>query len=189
MAGCLPAYTLRPMQPGDADAVAMLIRAAFSALQVVPDPPMSALRVMAADVAAHLASGGGGAVADAHGQPVGCALWIEKQGGLYLSRIAVRPDWRQRGIARALVAAAEAAARRMGLPRLHLSTRLVLTDNRRLFAACGFVETAQHAHLGYAAPTFVDMEKWLHSTGASPNQAQSGPVKAVAAPAQRRTRE
>jgi GNAT superfamily N-acetyltransferase len=65
------------------------------------------------------------------------------------------------GIAKALVAAAEAAATRMRLPRVHLSTRLPLIDNRRLFAACGFVETTRHAHPGYAEPTFVDMEKRL----------------------------
>ena len=64
-------------------------------------------------------------------------------------------------IAKALVAAAEAAARAMGLPRVHLSTRLVLLDNRRLFAACGFVETTREAHPGYAEPTFVNMEKRL----------------------------
>jgi hypothetical protein len=60
-----------------------------------------------------------------------------------------------------LVDAAAAEARRRGLPRLLLSTRLVLADNRRLFARCGFVETEQHAHPGYAHPTFVDMEKTL----------------------------
>jgi hypothetical protein len=37
----------------------------------------------------------------------------------------------------------------------------VLTGNRRLFAACGFVEIARHAHPGYAAPTWVEMEKRL----------------------------
>jgi hypothetical protein len=42
-----------------------------------------------------------------------------------------------------------------------LSTRLALIDNRRLFASCGFREGEQHAHPGYAAPTFVDMEKLL----------------------------
>ena len=73
--------------------------------------------------------------------------------------------WRRRGdgrgIAKALVAAAEAAARAMGLPRIHLSTRLVLLDNRRLFAACGFVETTREAHPGYAEATLVNMEKRL----------------------------
>jgi N-acetylglutamate synthase-like GNAT family acetyltransferase len=104
---------------------------------------------------------GGGAVAEATDVVVGSALWAEQDGGLYLARLSVDPAWRGRAIARQLVAAAEAAAHAMQLPRIHLSTRLALIDNRRLFAACGFVETARQAHPGYAEPTFVDMEKWL----------------------------
>jgi hypothetical protein len=53
------------------------------------------------------------------------------------------------------------------MPRLHLGTRLVLADNRRLFASCGFVEIARHAHPGYAAPTWVEMEKRLEPAGAA----------------------
>jgi predicted N-acetyltransferase YhbS len=161
-------FVLRPLVPGDAPSAAALIRSAFAALPVVPDPPMSALRVTAADVAAHLRNGGG-AVAEADGEAVGCALWRRQDGGLYLGRIAVAPPWRGRGIARTLIAAAETAARDMRLPRLHLSTRLVLTGNRRLFAACGFVETAAHAHPGYATATFVDMEKRLAEAAAVPS--------------------
>ena len=148
------------MRPEDAAAVAALIRAAFAAQSVVTDPLPSALRVTEADVAEHLRIGGG-AVAEVAGGLAGSALWAEQDGGLYLARLAVAPAWRGRGIAKALVAAAEAAARAMGLPRIHLSTRLVLLDNRRLFAACGFVETTREAHPGYAEPTFVNMEKRL----------------------------
>ena len=109
---------------------------------------------------AHLLTGSG-AVAEADGELAGSALWVEQDCGLYLGRLAVAPAWRGRGIAKALVSAAEAAARQAGLPRIHLSTRLVLIDNRRLFASCGFVETTRHAHPGYAEPTFVNMEKRL----------------------------
>jgi ribosomal protein S18 acetylase RimI-like enzyme len=91
----------------------------------------------------------------------GSALWVEQEGGLYLSRLAVAPAFRRCGIAKALVMAAEHAARSAGLPVLRLSTRLPLLDNRRLFAACGFVETTREAHPGYAEPTFVNMEKKL----------------------------
>ena len=54
---------LRAMTLSDADAVGVLIREAFAAQAVVTDPLPSALRVTGADVAAHLARGGGGAVA------------------------------------------------------------------------------------------------------------------------------
>jgi predicted N-acetyltransferase YhbS len=153
-------FTLRSIEERDAQAVAALIRAAFASQSVATDPPPSALRVTAEDVAAHLRTGGG-AVAEAAGGLVGSALWTEQDGGLYLGRLAVASAWRGRGIAKALVAVAEAAAREMGLPRIHLSTRLPLIDNRRLFAACGFVETTRHAHPGYAELTFVNMEKRL----------------------------
>ncbi len=148
------------MTPADCRTVAALIRRAFSAQPVPTDPPPSALRETAATVAAHLAAGGG-AVACTGQRIVGSVMWEPKDDGLYLERLAVAPAWRGRGIARALVAATEAAARRAGVPRLHLGTRLVLTGNRRLFAACGFVEIARHAHPGYAAPTWVEMEKRL----------------------------
>jgi predicted N-acetyltransferase YhbS len=154
------AFSLRAMRLGDAEAVAALIRTAFAAQSVVTDPPPSALLVTADDVAAHLGTGGG-VVAEVAGELAGSALWLEQDGGLYFGRLAVAPAWRGRGVALALVAAAETAARQMGLPRIHLSTRLVLIDNRRLFAFCGFVETERHAHPGYAEPTFVDMEKRL----------------------------
>jgi predicted N-acetyltransferase YhbS len=153
-------FSLRAMETGDAPAVAALIRAAFAAQFVITDPPPSALRVTREEIAAQLEAGGG-AVAEADGRRVGTALWTEQDGGLYLGRLAVLPAWRGRGVAKALVAAAEGAARRLALPRIHLSTRLVLLDNRRLFAACGFVATACHAHPGYAEPTFVTMEKRL----------------------------
>ena len=90
---------------------------------------------------------------------VGCVMWQVQPRGLYLGRLAVHPEHRRRGIAPALIGQVEALARRLGQPRVLLSTRLVLADNRRLFARCGFVETAQHAHPGYDRPTFVDMEK------------------------------
>jgi predicted N-acetyltransferase YhbS len=151
---------LRPIQLRDAAAVAALIRIAFAAQSVATDPPPSAIRVTEADIAAHLRTGSG-AVAEVNGELAGSALWVEQEGGLYLGRLAVAQAWRGRGIAKALVSAAEAAARGMHLPRLYLNTRLPLIDNRRLFASCGFVETARHAHPGYAEATFVTMEKRL----------------------------
>jgi predicted N-acetyltransferase YhbS len=148
------------MQPGDAVAVAALVRAAFAAQSVVTAPLPSALRVTEAEVGAILRTGGG-AVAESGGHIVGSVLWQEQDGGLYVSRLAVAPAWRGRGIARGLLATSEAAARAMGLPRMHLSTRLVLSDNRHLFGSCGFVETTREAHPGYSAPTSVNLEKRL----------------------------
>jgi predicted N-acetyltransferase YhbS len=153
-------YSLRILTLEDAADAAALIRTAFAEMSVPVDPPPSALRETAENVAEIITSGRG-ACAHAGDELVGVVLWREKDAGLYVARLSVRPDWRGRCIACALMGIAEAEARRRALPRMHLSTRLVLADNRRLFAACGFRETALHAHPGYSKPTFVDMEKLL----------------------------
>lgn len=151
---------MRPLVAADAAQVALLVRRAFSHQSVATDPPPSALRETAENVAAILDAGGGAGI-EADGAIVAAVLWQPKPPGLYVGRLAVDPAHRRRGHARALVAAAEAAARAGGHQVLWLSTRLTLLDNRKLFASCGFVETALHAHPGYAAPTFVDMQKRL----------------------------
>jgi hypothetical protein len=59
------------------------------------------------------------------------------------------------------MAEAEAQARRLGVHRLRVETRLVLTENRAFFEALGFIEGAQHSHPGFAHPTYVELEKSL----------------------------
>jgi predicted N-acetyltransferase YhbS len=151
---------LRPLRRSDAPAAAALIRAAFAAPPVVLDPPPSALGITADRLTAHL-SRSGGAVAESDGRIIGVVLWEAGDGALQVSRLAVDPQARRQGIARALLAAAEGAAQRQALPRLRLGTRLALVGNRRLFADCGYVEVARHAHPGYPEPTWVEMEKQL----------------------------
>jgi len=151
---------IRPLRPDDAAAAAAVVRAAFAAQHRLTDPPPSALGETAASLAAKLAEGGG-AAAEADGALVGVVLWAEKEGALYLGRVCVLPAWRGRGIARALLAAGEAEARRRGLARLTLRVRLALAENQRVFAAFGFAPAGRGAHPGYAAPTFLVMEKRL----------------------------
>ncbi len=148
---------IRPILPGDADAVAALIRLAFAAIPVPLDPAPSALRETGDSIRAHLAEGGGMLVEG----PAACILWSERDGGLYVGRLATHPAHRGRGLALRLMASAEKEARRRGLPRLHLGVRLALADNRRLFARLGFTETKLRTHDGYPAPTWTEAERWL----------------------------
>ncbi|HEX3346724.1 MAG TPA: GNAT family N-acetyltransferase [Acetobacteraceae bacterium] len=153
---------LRELVAEDAASAVAVIHAAFATIEAMLDPPASAARETAAGIAAWIGGGGGGgAVAVAGGTVIAVVLWTERDGGLYIARLAVRPDWRRRGLARRLLVRAEQAARAKSLPRLHLGTRLVLAGNRRLFASAGFAEIAEHAHAGYGRPTWVEMEKRL----------------------------
>jgi len=144
----------------DAAAMAGLIRQAFAAQSRPTDPPPGALKETAATIAAELARGGG-AVAERGGALAGAVLWLEEERSLHVGRLAVHPDYRRRGLARALIAEAEREARRRGLARMHLGVRLVLDDNRRLFESCGFVEVSRHAHEGFSEPTWMRMERRL----------------------------
>lgn len=159
--------TLRQLTETDADAVAALIRQAFAAQDLRTDPPSSALKETPGALLACLERGGGGAVGERDGRIVGVIVWEEKEGGLYFGRLSVDPAARGQGIAVRLVEAAEAEARRRGLPRLHLLVRMPLLANRRFFAARGFTETGGQSHPGYTEHTTMGMEKRLGGGAAS----------------------
>lgn len=148
------------MLPGDASAVAALVRAAFANQPVSLDPPPSALRLSSDDVVANLRDGGG-AVAEIAGRITGSIMWVPREDAFYIARLAVDPEQRRLGIAGALLVRAEEAARAAPVRHLILETRLALVGNRRLFAAHGYREVSRSAHPGYTEPTSVLMEKRL----------------------------
>ncbi len=152
--------TIRPAVSGDADAIVALIQAAFTPLIARLDPPPGALRETPATIAAELAAHRG-LIAEIGGRVVGSALLKHQPDGLYLGRLAVAPDVQGRGVAKALLAAAERLARDLGYGLMILRVRLAMTENRRLFTGAGFVETALMRHDGYAEPTFAEMRKGL----------------------------
>lgn len=147
------------LAPADAEAILPVVHAAFAAQSVATDPPSAALRETAESLAAQIAAGGCFGVRE-EGRWLAAVFWAEEDAdALHFGRLAVLPEARRLGLARALVAAVEAEATRRGKARVTLGVRLVLEDNRRLFASCGYLETARTAHPGYAQPTSATMEK------------------------------
>jgi ribosomal protein S18 acetylase RimI-like enzyme len=92
---------------------------------------------------------------------LGCVLVEEKEGDLYFGRLSVLPSARGHGLAKRLIEAVEAEARRRGLSGVRLGVRVVLTDNQRLFQALGYLETSREAHPGFDHPTSINMRKPL----------------------------
>jgi GNAT superfamily N-acetyltransferase len=154
----------------DAAGAVDVIHDAFARQSVVTDPPSGALRETVASIAETLRSGGGFGIRMAE-VLAGVVLWQIEDDAVRIGRLAVRPAWRRKGLARALIAACEDEALRRGVPRLRLGVRIELEDNRRLFDSCGYVETCRTAHPGHARPTSITMEKRLdaiappHSAG------------------------
>jgi GNAT superfamily N-acetyltransferase len=151
---------LRPLTTADADGAAELIRTAFAAQCRPTDPPSSALLETGQAIAAKIAAGGGFGVFE--GRPlIAAALWRIDGDVLHVARVSVVPRARGRGIVRSLIAACEAEARRLGVTRMRLKTRLELPENERLFEGCGFVRREVEAHAGFGTPTIAVMEKVL----------------------------
>jgi len=152
---------LRRATADDAAAIARVIAASFEQYRGRLNPESGAFRETAGGIAADLAKGIAAIVAERNGEMIGCVLVEEQEGDLYFGRLSVLPSARGQGLARQLVDAVEAEARRRGLPGVRLGVRIVLTDNQRLFQALGYRETSREAHPGFDHPTSINMRKPL----------------------------
>jgi len=143
--------------PADLRRVLALLHRAFARMAGRIDPPSSLARLTVADLAAAwevwVTPDEGGA------HPVGCMVLTPRPQALYLGKLAVAPERHRQGLARALIAVAEARARALNLPVLELQTRVELTENHAAFAALGFAQSGSTAHDGFARPTALTFTK------------------------------
>lgn len=80
------------------------------------------------------------AVAYDGSQPVACGAWKRlSDGGAELKRLYVRPGFRRRGIARAMIAALEADAAQQGIENMILETAVDTTDSHKLYLSAGYL--------------------------------------------------
>ncbi|MES2666699.1 MAG: GNAT family N-acetyltransferase [Pseudomonadota bacterium] len=146
----------RAVAPYDWAAVLALIRAEFAFMAGRIDPPSSMLTLTEAALAAQAATG---EVWVTGTPPIACMVLTPRPHGLYLGKLAVAGARRGQGLARALIAVAEARAQAMGLPLLELQTRVELTANHATFRRLGFTETARTAHPGFDRPTTITFQR------------------------------
>ena len=88
-----------------------------------------------------------------------CIFLTPRPQSLYLGKLAVAEGHRGQGLARRMVAHAEARAAALGLAGIELQTRIELIENQTSFRSMGFIETARTAHKGYANPTSITFRK------------------------------
>jgi GNAT superfamily N-acetyltransferase len=152
----------RPVAPDYTgwDIVLRLILDSFAYMEGRIDPPSSAHRLTAPEMAEQAGTGAVWVVEEA-GCPIACLFAKAAGDALYLGKLAVSTSHRGRGLARRLVAVAEEEARSRCLVWLELETRIELTENHAAFTRLGFMKVAETAHPGYARPTSITMRKRL----------------------------
>lgn len=132
----------------------------FAQFRDALDPPSSAFWETNADVAAAIERGGA-AVARLGAEPVGSVRFEPQGTWLYIGRLAVIPEARRRGVAQALMLAAESEASRFGLAEAQLSMREALPGNRALFEKLGYEVIAVDPHPRNPAQNSLRLRKML----------------------------
>lgn len=162
-------FALRPATDADVPALTRLLKEAF-AEQATLKPPSGALSETDAKVREVMETAGVlvAVVREPHGDEIaGCVFHATEGDALYLFRLAVRPAYRRRGIAAALLDACEATARDLGLPRTRLSVRLALPRQRAAYERRGYRAVSYGTHPGFSQPTSVSLEKPVGAGDAS----------------------
>lgn len=144
--------------------IVQFIRQNFAYMDGVINPPSSVHRLTAEMLADH----SGEIWLLEHQQTlIGTTMLTPKrnqrQRRLYVGKIAIAPEYRDRGLARLLL---DHAARRcvlLGLAVLELEVRIELIDNQRAFEAMGFTKIGESSHDGFDRPTSIKMQKIVQS--------------------------
>jgi GNAT superfamily N-acetyltransferase len=142
----------------DWSALHALLRASFAYMDGRIDPPSSLDAMTEADLRAK-AQRERLVVAYEGDKLIGCAFADLRADCVYIGKVAVATHARGRGVARRIIAVAEALARAAGRGVLELQTRVELVENHRTFAALGFTKVAETAHEGYSRPTSITMQR------------------------------
>ncbi len=150
----MPPCHIRRARPGEDAALRNLVRAAYA--HYVPRIGVEPLP-MVDDYAARIAANQAW-VLEQDGQMQGLLVLEDTPTGLLLDNIAVTEAARGQGLGRAMIAFAEAEARRRGQACLWLYTNEKMTENIALYTRLGFAETRREEKSGRRT---VIMEKPL----------------------------
>jgi ribosomal protein S18 acetylase RimI-like enzyme len=127
---------LRPASAADVPRLAELVEAAYGHyVERLGGPPGPMTEDYAAVVREREVT-----VAELGGDVVGLIVFGAGDEGFAIDNVAVEPSQHGRGIGRALLEHAEAAARRAGFESVYLYTHERMTENLALYARIGYVE-------------------------------------------------
>lgn len=140
-----PVRTIRPARAADLPRIQAIVAAAYAKyiprMGKKPGPMLD-------DYAAHLREGTVW-VLEAEAGVAGLVVLLPQADHLLLDNVAVDPAFGGRGIGRALIAFAEAEARRRGFAEIRLYTHETMSENIALYPRLGYEETHRGEQAGY----------------------------------------
>ena len=151
------------LSPGgfdDWEAVHALLVTSFAYMDGQIDPPSSLTKMNAEDLR-ELARKCDFVLARYGDRIVGFGFGSAQGNALYLSKLAVHPDARNRGILRRIVSRFADLAIASGMTAVTLQTRVGLEDNHIIFNALGFIKSCETRHPGYDRVTSFTFSKAL----------------------------
>jgi putative acetyltransferase len=129
---------IREATPGDAEAVAAVLAAAFREFEPLYTPGAFRATVLSADEVRRRLAEGRTWLAEYGHSVVGTVSAVGRGDALYVRSMAVSPNARGRGVASRLLATIEAFALAHGFRRLELSTTPFLRAAITLYERAGF---------------------------------------------------
>jgi ribosomal protein S18 acetylase RimI-like enzyme len=144
----------------DIPALANVIACAFEEHRGKLEPPSSSLNKTPEAVAQELQTARA-VVACSNDETVGCVFYTLREGYVYLAHLAVLPQYRGLGIAKALMQSVEGKALEQGCKRIRLSVRLALEKTRAFYERLGYTFYSYGTHPGFTEPTYLTLEKSL----------------------------
>lgn len=142
------------------DDVHALLTECFAPMEGRIDPPSSLQKMTPASLAENARAHDFVVLTEGE-SVVGFGLAEARVHSLYLSKLAVHPDWRGQGNSREIIDLFERLARNLDLESLTLQTRVELIENHATFRALGFQKSDETRHHGYDRVTSYTFTKLL----------------------------
>ncbi len=153
-------FQLNPKDFGDWAGLLNLLHDAFAYMDERIDPPSSLHRLDLAAIESK-ANQENFLIAKQNNLLVGCAFFKPLDEAIYIGKVAVTSQCRQKGLAKQMFMLIEKMAIADEFEYLELETRVELIENHQTFASLGFVKVGESAHVGYDRPTSITMRKKL----------------------------
>jgi ribosomal protein S18 acetylase RimI-like enzyme len=151
-------WTIRPARRSDAELVGSISAEAYlpAYLPIIGTAPQPAFE----DYGPWIERGAVWLL-EAAGEIAGVMVLEPRPDHLLVYSVAVRPEHQRKGYGSTLLTFAETLTVEAGLGELRLYTNRRMTDNLRLYRACGFVETGERPHPSRVGEVLVDLAKTL----------------------------